>query len=536
MISTSIRLLRIQLLKDFGINEVMHCRDAGKKRKLVFMLCVFIFCGGLLAFYVAGAAWVLCVSGAQDSVPGFVVAVSSMAIFIFTLFKAGPVLFAAGDYEMLTALPLKPSAIIMSRLLHMYLSSLLLSALTIAPAGAVYGLTAAPSPVVYVRMFISLFFVPLVPLTVASLIGTLIMAIGSRVRRKNLVIILLSMTFTLGILAVTMLFSSRAENMELQDMAGMIRSAVEQVNGMYPLTGLYTAGITGANPAALAGFAAISMGIFLLFIALVQWKYVQISSALRTHEAKKNYRLQSLKQRSVLGALYKKEIKRYFASNIYVMNTMVGYILMVAAAIGLAAAGMDKLESYLQLEGVGGTLPVSLGSMLPFLLSLMVMMGGTTSSSISIEGKQWWIPRSLPIPSGLILDGKMLVNLTFAVPSILLAGTILMVSGQTGGLKPVWIFLVPLAYACFSSVLGITINLKMPVFNWDNETTVVKQSASTFVSVLGGMLLALVPIGLRFALAGVPADLFLGGVTVLVLLITVILYGKNRRCDLRKIG
>lgn len=206
MISTSIRLLRIQLLKDFGINEVMHCRDAGKKRKLVFMLCIFIFCGGLLAFYVAGAAWVLCVSGAQDSVPGFVVAVSSMAIFIFTLFKAGPVLFAAGDYEMLTALPLKPSAIIMSRLLHMYLSSLLLSALTIAPAGAVYGLTAAPSPVVYVRMFISLFFVPLVPLTVASLIGTLIMAIGSRVRRKNLVIILLSMTFTLGILAVTMLF------------------------------------------------------------------------------------------------------------------------------------------------------------------------------------------------------------------------------------------------------------------------------------------------------------------------------------------
>lgn len=81
------------------------------------------------------------------------------------------------------------------------------------------------------------------------------MALVPACGRKNLVIILLSMTFTLGILAVTMLFSSRAENMELQDMAGMIRGAVEQVNGMYPLTGLYTAGITGANPAALAGFA-----------------------------------------------------------------------------------------------------------------------------------------------------------------------------------------------------------------------------------------------------------------------------------------
>ena len=247
MISTSIRLLRIQLLKDFGINEVMHCRDSGKKRKLVFMLCIFIFCGGLLAFYVAGAAWVLCVSGA-DSVPGFVVAVSSMAIFIFTLFKAGPVLFAAGDYEM----PICPSVEAVGDnyeplASYVFKPCFCRRFFTIAPAGAVYGLTAAPSPVVYVRMFISLFFVPLVPLTVASLIGTLIMAIGSRVRRKNLVIILLSMTFHPWELAATMLFSSRAENMELQDMAGMIRGAVEQVNGMYPLTGLYTAGITGAN-------------------------------------------------------------------------------------------------------------------------------------------------------------------------------------------------------------------------------------------------------------------------------------------------
>lgn len=126
MISTSIRLLRIQLLKDFGINEVMHCQGCGEKTKAGFHAVRFHILRGAACLLCRGAAWVLCVSGAQDSVPGFVVAVSSMAIFIFTLFKAGPVLFAAGDYEMLTALPLKPSAIIMSRLLHMYLSSLLL--------------------------------------------------------------------------------------------------------------------------------------------------------------------------------------------------------------------------------------------------------------------------------------------------------------------------------------------------------------------------------------------------------------------------
>ena len=105
MISQSFLLLKIQLLKGFGINEAIHCRDAWKKRRLILLLSVYILLGIMLVFYTAGAAFMLCAAGAADSVPGFVAAVSSLAIFVFTLFKAGPVLFAAGDYDMLTALP-----------------------------------------------------------------------------------------------------------------------------------------------------------------------------------------------------------------------------------------------------------------------------------------------------------------------------------------------------------------------------------------------------------------------------------------------
>ena len=108
MISQSFLLLKIQLLKGFGINEAIHCRDARKKRRLILLLSVYILLGIMLVFYTAGAAFMLCAAGAADSVPGFVVAVSSLAIFVFTLFKAGPVLFAAGDYDMLTALPVDP--------------------------------------------------------------------------------------------------------------------------------------------------------------------------------------------------------------------------------------------------------------------------------------------------------------------------------------------------------------------------------------------------------------------------------------------
>ena len=144
MISQSFLLLKIQLLKGFGINETIHCRDARKKRRLILLLSVYILLGIMLVFYTAGAAFMLCAAGAADSVPGFVVAVSSLAIFVFTLFKAGPVLFAAGDYDMLTALPVRPFSIIVSRLLHMYVSSLMLSLLTMIPSCLLYGWMAAP--------------------------------------------------------------------------------------------------------------------------------------------------------------------------------------------------------------------------------------------------------------------------------------------------------------------------------------------------------------------------------------------------------
>lgn len=142
--------------------------------------------------------------------------------------------------------------------------------------------------------------------------------------------------------------------------------------------------------------------------------------------------MQAQKKSSLLKALYIKEIKRYFASNIYVLNTLIGYILMVAIAVMLAFTGIDKLEGYLTMSGGEPlTLPFPLGNLVPFLLSLMLMMGSTTASSISMEGKQWWIPKSLPIPARTILDSKMLVGLSLMLPAVLISGAVLVISGQT---------------------------------------------------------------------------------------------------------
>ena len=54
-----------------------------------------------------------------------------------------------------------------------------------------------------------------------------------------------------------------------------------------------------------------------------------------------------------------------------------------------------------------------------------------------------------------------------------------------------WLLVIPAVMILFSTVFGITVNLKMPVFTWENEVTIVKQSGSAFFGGIGGFLVIL---------------------------------------------
>ena len=84
----------------------------------------------------------------------------------------------------------------------------------------------------------------------------------------------------------------------------------------------------------------------------------------------------------------------------------------------------------------------------------------------------------------------------------------------------------------FSQVFGLTVNLKMPVFDWENEVSVVKQSASAAIGGLGGFVVILVcmvpvllvPAAYRNLVKGVLCVVFAG--------VTWILYQKNNKVNL----
>ena len=521
-------LLKVQLLRIFGINDILHSHDKKKKSTAILMAFCFLIVGATLAMYVGMVAYSLQMIGMTKLIPSYMLAITSVVILLFTIFKTNGMLFGANDYELLSALPILPKTIVASRFLTMYVNNLAFSALTMIPSTFVYVTFVKVSIWFYVMLILSVFLIPLIPMTVAAMIGAIITAVASRMKHKNLISIVFTMSATLGI----MVLSFGSGNLKAKDYANLSFVLAKQLQKMYPLTSIYSKAMIENNGISFFIFAVLSIGIFYLFVRLTAWKYVEINSALKAHMTKSNYQLTQLSTKSPLKALYEKERKRFFSSSIYVLNAGIGYIMMLAMGIALLVMGAQRLENILNIPGFENVIT----SISPLIIASMVCINSTTSSSISLEGKQWDILLSLPIAPKTIFDSKILVNLTLSIPSAVLTSLMFAFALPFKGMELVWLFLTPMVYCLFSAVAGLSINLKLPKLKWDNEVDVIKQSAATFIFIVVGMISVAIPIAFVFLLRVISANWIFAVTTTLVGAITLLLYYHNMKLDLRKIA
>lgn len=524
------RLVKINLLQRFNYNEARYSKDPAKKRRLLLLAVCMVLVTVILVGYVSGIAWGLCYLGAAECVPAYMMIVTSVVIFFLTIFKAGSVIFQMQTYEMLIALPLSVREIVLSRFITMYLDDLLLSLLTMLPCCIIYAFFEKTGVLFWLMAAAGIVIIPLFPLVIATIIGVVIIAAGARVRHRNLITLVLSMLFLVGILAVCYLpaLLGPQDTIDMNQITNIGSVLIEKVNSLYFMASLYTAGLVEGNLFAFLGFLLISLAVFLLFETVTEKHFARICSLLTARSTKGNYKLETMKQVGVRRALFQKEWRRYFASNVYVMNTAVGYVMMLLMALLIAVVGVDKLEETIQMPGF-------IGKVLPFLLAFTVSMAPVTASSISMEGKNWWIPMSLPITAKEIVQSKMMVSLSLALPTCLMSAILTGIRFWHSPKTLVLLFAVPAAYSIFIAVVGIAVNEHFPMMKWDNEVAVVKQSASTLISILLGFAATGVPIGILMALPDamtVPAE----WISIFLLLgVSMALYRFAVRFDFRKI-
>ncbi len=511
-------LLKVYLLQFAGINDVIHGNDKAKRRKTIGTLVLFSAVGlmmlGMSYGFFHGMCYGLIGLGAPELTLVLACAAASLVSIITTVFKVGPTLFAFKDFDLVMSLPIGVRTVVMSRVFKLYGANLFFVAFVMLPAVVAY-LVFVPQGISFYLLFLLTFlFIPLIPIVIASVIGTLISMLSVNFRHKNLVTIVVSLLFLVGYMSASMSFGQAAdqspEALEAL-LADIGAAATEAISRVYPPANWYAAGLHGEGWKALL-FVGASTLLFMLFIVVVAKVFNLLNTRLTGHSAARRGIVREQKSAAPLMALYNKEIKRYFASPLYVLNTGVGAIMLILAAAGLLISGKEALAVTLDMPN----LPEILGKAAPFVISLFVCMSATTAPSISIEGNKLWQLKALPLEPADIFMAKILVSFTIMTPAVLVAGTIFNIVLGTGFFGALLVYLVPLLYMAFIACFGLYMNLVFPKFDWKAETEVIKQGTPMMASIFGGMAISALPVALLFFLGVEDVTLVTIGIAVVV--------------------
>lgn len=505
------RLTKLQLLSSFGLNKALHTKDPAERRKAL-LLSIATIAGILMIGAVSfGYSFMMAQSfeqlGRMDLLLAVMMAVTSLVGFFTTVYKASGVLFSYKDYDMIMSLPVKTSHVVASRVLQLYVMNLFFTLLVMLPAGAVYAIHVKPGVLFYLFFLLTLFFITLLPIIAATLVGTLISWVSSRFRASKI----LNMILTFAFIIILML-GSFTLNQGQQAIADVGAALGDMIFKVYPPASVYVDAVCSYRVSALLFFIAVSVLVFMLFSILLATRYKAIHTGLMTSRASRAYKMKPLQANSAFKALYLKELRRYFSSVNYVLNTGIGMVLLLMMSISLLFVSSEQLGTILDIPQLSD----SLSTLSPLVISLFVVLSCTTACSISLEGNHLWILTSSPVPKPAIVFSKVAVNLTITLPVIAVSWGLLVYTLRAGWMESIFMLAVPVIYACYSAMLGVIVNLKLPKLEWTSEVAVIKQSAAVLVSMVIGVLTLAAPAVLFMLLPGVGGNLILLGFGILM--------------------
>lgn len=513
-------LLKVQMLSFFGINKALYTKGKSDRKGVIgvglMAVAILILVLGISFLYNAMIAFSFDSMGLVEFYLPIVMTLTCVIILMTTIYKVNGVLFGFKDFDIILSLPIKTSHVVASRVLVLYLMNVLFLGVVMVPAGIMYAIMAKPQVLFYFIYSITLLFIPLIPIIIATFIGAAITFIASRFRYTNLINIVMSLSIIIGVIGL----SFGSSNMQGEDLTNLGKVLVDTLSRIYPLAHIYSKAVCQYNIGAALLFIGISLFAFGLFASILGIKFKAIHTALSTTKANKNYQLGELKVSSALGALYSKELKRYFGSSVYVINTAIGIIFLLMLSISLFFLDIGQLDQLLGISNVS----YYLGQFAPLIDSLLIVMTCTTACSLSLEGKNLWILKSAPIPAKTIFLSKIGVQLTLAVPAILLNSFLMMIVLRTNLLQSLLLIILPILYTLFMAIMGIVINLKWPDLEWSSEVVVIKQSLATVIGMLTGFLSIIIPGAIVLFIPSINNDMKLMGITVIISILTLMAY------------
>lgn len=395
-------------------------------------------------------------------------------------------LYDAKDNHLLLSMPIPPKMILLSRMIPLLIMNLLFSGIIFIPAVVVYYMVIGFSPLAFPVQLVSLLSIVVLAQTIACLLGWLLHLLLSRLNKS-----LASVLFLVVFLGLYFSIYSQA-NTILTSMVAKGQAIADALSWVWPI---YAMGQSCAGELAYApAFPLLSALCFAAIYALLSATFLKtatISSA-----GSKRTKLVLTAARGVVPteAIIRKELRKFLGTPVYLTNMGIGILMTAAMAVAGLVFREDILSQLSLLPQFSAFLPLVICAALSFGISTTCI----TAPIISLEGKNLWILKSMPVSAKEILLSKLRFHCRLSVPACVLSGMILSIAYGCNFWDILLCALIPGLLVVLNGLAGLICNLQWVKLDYISEAYPCKQALPVVITMFGMMGVPLV-LGLIYA-------------------------------------
>lgn len=453
--------------------------------------------------------------GLTGVIPSICALTISMLALVFTFFKTNGYLFNFKEYDMLMSLPFKPKTIAGCKFLYMYVKTLpwyLSISVSMLIGYAIYADITVFTVIIWLLMAL---LVPVIPMLAASFLGYIIARISAGFKKNNIVQTVLTFLLVIFAFSLRFIIESVFRDDRVEEALETLADSVNGITDLYIPAKWFTKAVTDTDILSFLLLTVTTIVLFEVLFILVGRSYREINSKLKNHAASGDFKMSGSKQRSILNAIAFKELRRIMGSSICMIQLFMGELLALLIGILVLFIDFDDLISTVT-QGAPVT-SAMLHPSISLIVYFLIGMVSSTAATPSLEGKNYWIVKSLPIPEKTLYQGKMLFNMYLTVPVAVFTTAAICISAKTPLLMSLLSVVLSVMLCAFSTAWGCVCGVKHIKLEWENEIEVVKQGTAITLYLLPNMIATMVLIVLSVFLG-----MKLNGNLVVIILIFIV--------------
>lgn len=439
-----------------------------------------------------------------------------LSTFINMLISKG-ILYDAKDNDFLLSLPIDDKYIILSRMFNVFANTIIYTSLVWLPSIIHCLIYCGFNILIIVYGLLTLLLLSLVVCVLSCLLGHLISIVSRKFKSKNIV----STVLTLVLLGLYYFVYFNANKFMTALLANK-EKFISFLNTKGILLGVIGKAVSGNTISMLLSIVIyVVIAIIGFVIILPNYRKQLITTP---SFAKKEFKGNYSKQNSVFNTLLSKEVKLFFSISTYTLNCGLGVVILVGGSVALLIF-RDKISELLVLAEI---LPIVNASLPIVLMATILMITGMDSLSVpavSLEGKNYWIIRSLPVDTYDVLNSKRTLQFRMhVVPALILAFVCTIVFKIEGSMQILFV-LGTVFGVSFITYFDLFLGIMGANLKWTDPTHIIKGSGNVFIAIFGDMLffpaIALLYVFVLFNY--IESSIFMIGLIVLFVLGSILL-------------